>query len=75
MDALTLWVTLALLVVSITLFFITRRAHRAERIAERQRRQIRWMLENLVVYDPKVPGGAYRHLLDHEFRELTQWLN
>lgn len=74
MDALTLWVTLALLVVSITLFFITRRAHRAERTIARQRHQIRWMLENMVAYDPGVPGGRYRHLSDHEFRELTQWL-
>ena len=69
MDALTLWVTLALLVVSVTLFYMTRRAHRAERTIARQKRQIGWLLENLYIYD-----GKPRHLMDHEFRELTKWL-
>jgi hypothetical protein len=71
MDALTLWVTLALLVVSVTLFYMTRRAHRAERIIARKNREIGWLLETLVIEGHK---DHPRHLMDHEFRELTKWL-
>lgn len=71
MDALTFWLAVALLIVSITLFYMTRRAHRAERTGARQRRQIKWLLENMVAGEA---GPRHRHLLDHEFRELTQWL-
>ncbi len=50
MDALTLWVTLALLVVSVMLFYMTRRAHRAERLTKMQEKDIHWLLDNLFLH-------------------------